>query len=80
MSIREVTYYQAVCDGCEKVHDYGEYAAWSCADGAFDAAIDCEWVKVGDSLLCGTCQNCPGCGYLRSDLGEGHLVCEECTQ
>ena len=80
MSIREVTYYQAICDGCEKEHDGDDYSAWSCADGAREAAFESDWVQVQDRLLCGMCQNCPSCGYLRQDLGEGYLVCEDCKE
>lgn len=44
--IREVTYYQAECDVCKALNDYGEYAAWSAADDARSTAIECEWTEI----------------------------------
>ena len=56
MTIREVTYYQAVCDGpCGQVDDGGEWSAWSAPDGAKAAAEDAGWVTIGDKLVCPDC-------------------------
>ena len=81
MSVREVTYYQAVCDGCQKVadyHEFHEFTAWSDEAGALESAFEMDWVNVSDRLHCPQCQNCPDCGYLRHDEDD-ELVCEECA-
>lgn len=38
--IREVTYYQAVCDRCGKADDQGEYTAWGDRESALTVALD----------------------------------------
>lgn len=70
MSVREVTYYQVVCDepGCEfNTEDFcDEYSAWSDSGTAID-----DWVNAdlyhgddGRDLCPAHAPKCPGCGLL----------------
>lgn len=57
MSIRSVTYYQAVCDICGTVDDGGDYSAFSASETAQINATECtEWREItwrgGDYLVC----------------------------
>lgn len=87
--IREVTYYQAVCDACGYTNDEGEYAAWSSDGGALDDALASDWIELGNVLLCerhvgkGWCSTCEddlnengwtrGGGELIQTCSQGHL-------
>lgn len=45
--IREVTYYQAVCDVCGRVDDGREFSSWSDPDSARMSALDGDdWTEV----------------------------------
>lgn len=52
--IREVTYYQAVCDVCGAVDDGGEFSAWADPDSARMSALDGDdWTEVEAAVLPG---------------------------
>ena len=56
--IREVTYYQAVCDRCGHVDDdpeFGGCSAWSDADSARSVALESDWVEIDGKLVCEIC-------------------------
>lgn len=56
MAIKEVTYYQAVCDCCGAVDDGGDYSAHADEDAALESAIDSDDFKeVDGELLCPDC-------------------------
>jgi hypothetical protein len=60
VSVKEITYYQAVCDRCGKVDDEGEYSAYSDPGYAIEVAQDGDWhtfdEEEGDQgLYCGGC-------------------------
>lgn len=64
MSIRPVTYWQAVCDRCGCVDDSGEFSAWSDPEGAELHAGDCDWtVGRGDD-----------------EFPEGRVLCPDCVE
>ena len=63
--IREVTCYQAVCDGCGNVDDEGDYSVWSDAGTAQEVALASEWVEVDGKLFC------PNCEPTEKEGGEG---------
>lgn len=55
--IREVTMYQAVCDGCGKTHvnDSMGYCAWVDGCGAVEDACDSGWTEIDGKLYCPDC-------------------------
>jgi hypothetical protein len=57
VSVQEVTYYQAVCEGCGAVDSDGDFSAWADADSAVEAAIEgSDWyVADDDKLYCTEC-------------------------
>jgi hypothetical protein len=57
MSIKEVTYYVAVCDCCGESADYGDYSAWADSGQAFERAED--WVGIDGEEYCETCWRWP---------------------
>lgn len=44
--IKEVMFYQAVCDICGNVDDGGEFSAWSTADDARMVAVEADWIEI----------------------------------
>lgn len=70
--IKEVTYYQAVCDSCGLVDDQGEYTAWSERDHARLSAVEAEWLVLTEAN---------GNEFLVCELGcrgEGADWCKTC--
>lgn len=53
--IREVTMYVAICDRCGHEDRDGEYWAWAEADQAETVALESDWRKIGDRLVCHLC-------------------------
>ncbi|MFI2561545.1 hypothetical protein [Nocardia farcinica] len=46
--IREVTFYQVICDGCGvSAHEASDYDAWGTSDGALLEAEKYDWVTPG---------------------------------
>lgn len=81
MSVHEVTYYQAKCDGCGFVQDdYGDFSAWADAGTAVESADD--WYSIvtkgGETRdLCPDCQCCEVCQARGAYEIDDHLVCDE---
>ncbi|BCF84553.1 MULTISPECIES: hypothetical protein [Rhodococcus] len=44
MTIKEVTYFIAVCDGCKEDADYGDFTAWGDSSSAVEMAGD-DWFE-----------------------------------
>lgn len=82
MSVHEVTYYQAKCDGCGHIEtDYGDYTAWGEPEVVFEGLE--EWlVGIGDDPdYCPSCvanMRCEVCGSAAyTYVVDGHKVCED---
>ena len=74
MSIHEVTYYQAKCDGCGYIEDdYGDFSAMAHAESVFELLDD--WATYQRDL-CPDCQKCEVCGERGYETGD-HIVCDE---
>lgn len=59
--IREVTYYQVICDGCgADAHEGSDYAAWSDIEGAEECAEFDGW-DVVHTEQSGRKHYCPDC-------------------
>lgn len=73
MSVRPVTHFVAVCDGCVAV---GECAAdeQSAVHGQLQQH---NWIVTGTGLLCPQCQPCTECSHNSGPLAGG-LLCPEC--
>jgi len=72
MSIKEVTMYAAVCDGCGVEQGEGDdIVAWESADSALNIAEDSDWKKQDDGRLF-----CSDCRFDRPD-GDRHELAEE---
>lgn len=64
MTVREVTFYQVVCDRCGAIaQEGGEYAAWATRQAAVDEAHDAMWL----------------CGEWDEVEQAGHW-CDDCTE
>ncbi|MFD3594300.1 hypothetical protein ACFWU5_16375 [Nocardia sp. NPDC058640] len=61
--IREVTYYQAICDKCGvSAHEGGDFSAWADATNALAEAEGCDWTAPGPaSLTVDGPHYCPDC-------------------
>lgn len=57
VSIKPITMYQAVCDGCEKHDETDDYSAWGDENQALEVATDGGWFYdvATDRLLCAEC-------------------------
>lgn len=55
MTLREATYYTAVCDLCGTANDEGDYTAWSTQDGADMDADSAEWHCERGNHICYHC-------------------------
>lgn len=55
--IREVTMYQAVCDGCGKSHVNENMGCCAWVDGcsAIEDAYEAGWDEIGGKLYCPDC-------------------------
>lgn len=55
--IREVTMYQAVCDGCGKTHinENMGYCAWVDGCSAIEDACEAGWTEIDGKLYCPDC-------------------------
>lgn len=55
--IREVTMYQAVCDGCSKAHVNKSmgYYAWADESYALEDAYEEGWTEIDGKLYCPDC-------------------------
>lgn len=84
MTIRPVTYYQAVCDRCGHVNDGGDYSAWSDIDEARMDAVEAGWTELSVRVPSTTPMAAPSYIVRPGGKGEGHLersflVCEDHT-
>jgi hypothetical protein len=81
MSVHEVTYYQAKCDGCGHIEDdYGDFSAWSDPGSPFDSLPDAGWLTSNSRDLCENCvrkEPCEVCKAVDSYIVDEHIVCEE---
>lgn len=65
MSIEEVTFYRAVCDGCGVQHEWLDgITAWSDERAALEMALGSEWEMIDGDLLC------PDCVWGKDDEGD----------
>lgn len=68
--IREVTFYQVICDGCgASAHEASDYDAWGTPDGALLEAEDFDWVMP----------DAEGLGIGPGRLALGPHYCPKCT-
>ena len=81
MSVREVTYYEVVCDGCGRsTGDIDEmFTAWSDRDAATEQWVDYFGLIAEPFAFCAECYPRCACGRAQ-DEDEGHpFFCEDCN-
>lgn len=77
MGIREVTFYQAVCDRCGSPHDDGEYSAWDDGSLAIEAAADYGW--FGRTKVVASSPPDEKNPFGRTILETVEVVCDSCA-
>ena len=77
--IKEVTYYDIICDRCGKSLTKESEMCYTDTESAEMVAIDTEWKKIGGKHYCADCSKqtayCGECPLLRYEDTDGFGIC-----